>query len=126
MKHFTETSWFEKLTDIIEKYGEEHREKLVGLKHCDYVTYCAETPEGEDWQEEFSFDGTIQGLTREIQSRIEDFDVDEEAMIWIPYRGKNGVPNSIKALVYDAEWKLRKLASLALTVSEIAQEGIYS
>lgn len=118
MKHFTETSRFEKLTDIIEEYGEE----LVGSKHHAYVTYRAKTPEGEDWQEEFEFDGTIQSLAKAIRLRIEDFDVDEEAMIWIPHRGKNGVPSSIKALVYDAEWKLQKLASLRLIVSEIAQE----
>lgn len=32
--------------------------------------------------------------------------------IWIPSRGRNGVPSSISALVHDAEWKLEQLESL--------------
>lgn len=118
MKHFTETSWFEKLTDI----AENREASLTSLKDEDCVVFQTYTPEGEDWAEEFYFDGTIQDLAKQVQLRVENFDVDEEAMLWIPNRGENGIPNSIRALVDDAEWKLQSLKFLALTVMELTAE----
>ena len=55
-------------------------------------------------------------------SLLVSFDVDEEAMLWIPHRGENGIPNSICALVDDAEWKLQSLKFFALTVMELTAE----
>lgn len=118
MKHFTETSWFEKLTDIVES----REASLTSLEDEDCVVLQTYTPEGEDWVEEFYFDGTIQDLAKQVQLRVENFDVDEEAMLWIPHRGENGIPNSICALVDDAEWKLQSLKLFALTVMELTAE----
>ena len=47
-----------------------------------------------------------------LYAYIGSYDVDDEVEIWIDGRGKNGVPNSIKALVEDAEWKLEMLKKL--------------
>ena len=118
MKHFTETSWFEKLTDIVES----REASLTSLEDEDCVVLQTYTPEGEDWVEEFYFDGTIQDLAKQVQLRVENFDVDEEAMLWIPHRGADGISNSICALVDDAEWKLQSLKFFALTVMELTAE----
>lgn len=71
------------------------------------------TPEGEDWFETIWFDGTDNGFIEAVQNVSHNFDPDEAAMVWIPCRGKNGVPESIKDLIADAEWKKEKLEVLA-------------
>ena len=78
-----------------------------------YVDINQYTPEGEDWYESIWFNGTKEDFVNAVKNRAENFDVDEEVEIWIPSRGKNGVPHSIKALVQDAEWKKHKLQELA-------------
>lgn len=79
--------------------------------------YCADlnqsTPEGEDWWESITFDGTDRDFIKAIRDRAYYFDVDEEAEQWIPYRGEGGCPSSILALVEDAQWKEKKLSELA-------------
>ena len=51
-------------------------------------------------------------LARKIIDCLSDGYGDEEVEIWIPSRGKNGVPSSISTLLHDAEWKLEQLESL--------------
>ena len=84
--------------------------------------YCADlnqsTPEGEDWWESITFDGTDRDFIKEIRDRAYYFDVDEEVEVWIPHRGKDGCPSSILALVEDAQWKKKKLSELS---SELGQ-----
>lgn len=88
-----------------------------------YVEMNQNTPEGEDWWETVRFDGTDEGFAETIMDRANNFDIDEEAEIWIDGRGKNGVPNSIKDLVVDAEWKQEKLENLAKELNK--EEVIY-
>ena len=78
-----------------------------------YVELNQYTPCGEDWWETIWFDGTDEGFVKSVRERHYYFDVDEEVELWIDSRGKNGVPNSIKALVEDAEWKESILGALA-------------
>ena len=80
------------------------------------------TPLGEDWWETIWFDGTDEGFIEAIRERYNNFDVDEEAEIWIEGRGKNGVPSSIKALVRDAEWKESMLGELADELEDLELE----
>lgn len=70
-----------------------------------YVEFGQHTPCGEDWWETLWFDGTEESFVEALRERVDDFDVNEEAEIWIENRGKNGIPSSIKALIEDAEWK---------------------
>jgi hypothetical protein len=84
-----------------------------------YVEINQSTPLGEDWWETIWFDGTDEGFIKAVRKRYEDFDVDEEAEVWIESRGKNGVPNSIKALIEDAEWKASALGELADELGEV-------
>lgn len=92
----------------VEKQGEDF---YVELGQC--------TPCGEDWWETIWFDGTDDGFIEAVRERYNDFDVDEEAEIWIESRGKNGVPDSIKDLVEDAEWKETMLRELADELEEL-------
>lgn len=71
------------------------------------------TPEGEDWSVCLFYDGSYNNFKEKLTEYSENFDVDEEVELWIEGRGKNGVPNSIKALVEDAEWKQKQLKELS-------------
>ena len=71
------------------------------------------TPEGEDWCETIWFDGTEQGFVAAVKYRADNYDVEEEAEIYIDMRGRNGVPDSIRALIEDAEWKKETLEDLS-------------
>ena len=77
-----------------------------------YIEMGQHTPAGEDWWETIWFDGTDDGLFKAIEDRWDSFNADDEAAIWIEGRGKNGVPNSIRILLDDAEWKERKLEAI--------------
>jgi len=77
-----------------------------------YIELNNNTPLGEDWWLTVWFDGTDKSFVDAIEEITTNFDIDEEVEIWIPLRGKNGVPSSISALVQDAEWKLGQLESL--------------
>ena len=77
-----------------------------------YIELNNNTPLGEDWWLTVWFDGTDKIFVDAIEEITTNFDIDEEVEIWIPLRGKNGVPSSISALVQDAEWKLEQLESL--------------
>lgn len=77
-----------------------------------YIEFGMGTPEGEDWYECIWYDGSFDRFVDSLQKRVDDFDIDEEVEIWIPSRGKNGVPSSITALIEDAKWKLVQLEHL--------------
>jgi len=98
------------LEEITERYGEYS------------VEMNNSTPCGEDWWEIIHFDGTNQGFVEAVRNRADNFDVDEEAEIWIEGRGENGVPNRIKDLVEDAEWKKTTLKELANDLEELDLE----
>lgn len=105
-----------KLNDIIIKVLEDkdfvvHEVEKQGNDY--YIEINQGTPLGEDWWETIWFDGTDKGFIRAVRERWTNFDVDEEAEIWIEQRGKNGVPNSIRELVEDAIWKESMLDELA-------------
>lgn len=78
-----------------------------------YVEIGQTTPEREDWWETIWFDGTDNDFVTAVSKVAVNFDVDEESEVWIESRGKRGVPNSIRALVEDAEWKKKTLQKLS-------------
>lgn len=93
-----------KIRQIVESAGfsiGEMAEQDNGI----YVELSQFTPLGEDWFETIWFDGTSKGFCKGLRERYNEFDVDDEAEIWIERRGKHGVPSSIKDLIEDAEWK---------------------
>lgn len=111
-----------KLNDKVIKVVENNDFSINEVEKQDndfYVELGQYTPCGEDWWETIWFDGTDEGFIEAVRKRYENFDVDEEAEVWIENRGKNGVPNSIKALIKDAEWKETMLEHLAEALLEL-------
>ena len=71
------------------------------------------SPEGEDVIIPLIYDGTEEDFIRQFRSYAEGFDAEEHAEMWIETRGKNGVPDSIKDLLKDAEWIKSTLEEVA-------------
>ena len=84
-----------------------------------YTEISQYTPAGEDWSECIWFDGTDNGFIEAVQNVSHNFNPEDAAQVWIPYRGKNGVPDSIKTLLKDAEWKKETLEALANELEDI-------
>lgn len=111
-----------KLNNDIINLVEAHNFRILDPTKQDnefYVELGQYTPAGEDWWETIWFDGTNKGFIEAVRERYRDFDVDEEAAVWIDRRGKNGVPDSIRTLIEDAEWKAIKLGELADDLDEL-------
>ena len=108
------------ILDILENNGfyAEHIEEQDGEFFIEISQY---TPEGEDWWETIWFDGTDEGFIEAINTRANNFDIDEEAEIFISVRGQYGVPNDIQALLDDAKWKKATLETLA---EELNEKGV--
>lgn len=58
------------------------------------------SPLGEDF---YFYVSDVKDIVNEVVEYAESFDADEHAEIWIENRGKNGVPNSIRDLLQDAD-----------------------
>lgn len=95
----------EKSDFCLEDVEKQNGKYYVEMNNC--------TPCGEDWWETIWFDGTSKGFVNGVRYRADNFDVDEEAEVYINCRGENGVPSNIKDLIYDAEWKKSTLEELA-------------
>lgn len=68
------------------------------------------SPAGED----FSIIVEVEDFTESVREYANDFDANEHAAMWIEARGKvNGVPESIKELIDDAEEIQEMLNELA-------------
>ena len=61
------------------------------------------SPEGEDVLETIWYDGTDDGFIEGFRQLADNFDADEHAEMWIDGRGKRGIPDSVRALIDDAE-----------------------
>ena len=80
------------------------------------------SPEGEDVIIPLIYDGTEEDFIKQFESYAEDFDAEEHAEMWIEGRGKNGVPDSIKDLLEDAEWQKEMLLEVAKELSGLDDE----
>lgn len=77
--------------------------------HKDYIEYQFYTPAGED----FYFTVSKLNEKGELWDYADNFDIDEHVEQWIDMRGQNGVPNTVRELLQDAEWIKDKLLVLA-------------
>lgn len=77
------------------------------------------SPAGED----FFFTVTNKDdVVREVQEYASDFDPDEHAEMWVERRGKNGVPNSIRTLIDDADAIQEMVDGLAEALTAVEAE----
>lgn len=77
------------------------------------------SPEGEDVCETIWYDGTDDGFIEAFRQLADNFDADEHAEMWINNRDVSGVPDSVRALIDDAE----NIKDILLDVAE-KLEGI--
>lgn len=61
------------------------------------------SPLGEDVVMTIWYDGTGENFIESFTEYAKDFDVDDHVKDLVPMMGKQGVPNSIEALVNDAK-----------------------
>lgn len=80
------------------------------------------SPEGEDVIIPLIYDGTEEDFIRQFKSYAEDFDAEEHAEMWIESRGKNGVPESIRDLIDDAEWQKEMFLEVAKELNSLDDE----
>lgn len=73
------------------------------------------SPAGED----VVFDVNTNNLVYEVRCYANNFDVDDHVLMWAEHRGENGVPNSIRELVDDAEAIQDMLNELADALEEV-------
>lgn len=110
-----------KIVDVIENNG-FYYSVVVEQDNGFYIELYRDTPAGEDWHVIIWFNGSDNGFINSFRKYVEDFDVDEEAEIYIESRGKNGIPSSIRKIteiLNDAEWKKEKLGLLLKDLEDI-------
>lgn len=118
------------LSDRIEELLNQHdiflcgkiteRYKESGSYDVELETY---SPEGENVIISFIFDGTEEDFIRQFTNYANDFDAEEHAELWIECRGKNGVPESIKDLLEDAEWIKDTLTEVSKKLKNVDKES---
>ena len=81
-----------RLCGEVKKQGEEFYAEIETFSPC-----------GEDVVETVWFDGTDVGFINGVINCACDFNADEHAEMWVEHRGENGVPNSIRELIDDAD-----------------------
>lgn len=91
-----------KIASVLEKNGYTvlSIEKQNGSFIAELET---DSPAGEDVLHNIWFDGTNKGFISAFYETAIDFDPDEHAEMWIEHRGQNGVPDSIRVLIDDAD-----------------------
>lgn len=73
-------------------------------KDCNEVEFSKYSPTGEDFSFTVPYTDSGDDIIKSVKEYYEDFDPDEHATMWIEARGRvNGVPNSIRGLIDDAE-----------------------
>ena len=80
------------------------------------------SPEGEDVIVSLVYDGTEESFIREFSDCAYEFDTEYHVEMWIDSRGKNGVPDSIKDLLKDAEWIKNTLMQIAEELNNLDEK----
>lgn len=80
------------------------------------------SPEGEDVIVPLIYDGTEESFIIAFIEYANEFDAEEHVEMWIEYRGKRGVPESIKDLLKDAEWQKNTFLQVAEALNNINKE----
>lgn len=96
--------------EISERYSEK------GKYDIELETY---SPEGEDVIVSLIYDGTEEGFIAAFVEYANYFDAEEHTEMWIESRGKNGVPESIKDLLEDAEWQKNTFLEVAEALNSL-------
>lgn len=80
--------------------------RICGIYEQDgefFVELETYSPAGEDFIATIWYDGTSKDFINAFYEYAIGFDPDEHAEFWVESRGKNGVPESIRELIEDAD-----------------------
>lgn len=72
---------------------------------------------GQNVVVEFDFDGTGEDFINKFVEYAENYDVDDEVELFVPMRGKQGVPSSVRTIVADCEEAKATLMEIAECLS---------
>lgn len=115
-----------RIEEVLEKFdfslcgGISERYNEKGKYDVDLETY---SPEGEDVVISLIYDGTEEGFIAAFVDYANWFDAEEHAEMWIEGRGKNGVPESIKDLLEDAEWQKNTFLEVTEALNNLDNES---
>ena len=94
----------EKIKEVLkEEFGNGLSICSVGLQDGEcYAEMEFYSDAGEDFVFTVWFDGTWTDFVENFREYAVEFDPDEHAEMWVNSRGENGVPDSIRTLIDDA------------------------
>lgn len=76
------------------------------------------SPAGENIVEYFQ---TKTDIAAQARALTDNYDADEHAEMWVEYRGKNGIPSSIRDLINDADAIGKMYEQLAVKLEEVKE-----
>ena len=90
------------ISNILEENGMSY--SIYDSDDRSYVELEFSSDNGEDvvFTIDYATDDVL-SFVREFRDYANEYDPDEHVEMWIPYRGKNGVPKSIRTLLNDAD-----------------------
>jgi len=104
-----------KAEDLDWSYSIWNESKSTYHDERNYVELNKYSPAGEDFGivVDFDINAPVKSFIKDLEYIADDFDVDEHVELWVDSRGKNGVPNTVRELVEDAEAIKEMLYELA-------------
>lgn len=97
-------------------YMDQNSEEWYGL--VEFWTDCS----GQDIPTEFNFDGTAEDFVKKFTEGAENYDVDDQVEIFVPMRGKQGVPNTVREILDDCQEAKDTLMEIAEKLKEAIKQ----
>lgn len=108
--------WWTKVEDVAERCGFICKGSYDGDDFC----FSTTSPKGQDFNIEIDAD-SLDELKGELNRFVEDYDVSEEAYVWLDKsgHGKNGAPYDMKDVYEDMAWCKEQAQSLAMEIGKL-------
>ena len=107
-----------KIVDALEEHG--FRVSDIDEQDGEFFVDCEFfSPAGEDFCMTVFFDGTNADFVYQFSEYCNDYDADEHAAELIACRGRNGIPNSVREIIDDAEAIDEKLADMSAALDNL-------
>lgn len=110
-KDTAEDFYIDPLDNIVD-FFESNKCRISKIENAETFELEIITPAGEDWIFCIPYCQNFTELSITLHDAYKNFDIDENADIYISSRGKNGIPNSISTILEDQHWKKKKLELL--------------
>ena len=113
----------EKLWEEIEKVFDTMDINLCNMENPDdaYFEFWTDTA-GQDCVYCVPHEGTPESFIETVKGIAENYDVDEELEIYLPMRGKQGVPSSAVTIMRDCEECQNTLKEISEALSKLLEK----